>query len=295
MPRKMGPRPEDGAPPSDVRRAGRALSLIRVGTCAFADHQGLYPPGVKPGERLSFYAREFNLVEVDAPFYGPLPLALADRWLTAVPEDFRFDLKAPGSTTGHRAANPEEERHFAQFAERLHRSGRLGAVLLQWPPWHRLTAANQARAAEAVARFAPLVTAVEFRHRSWYEAGAQLTAWLTGLPAAQVIVDAPVGPDTAPPWQPAIARRELAYVRFHGRNAAAWSSPGLATSQDRFRYRYAPEELAGRVPDLANLAQHAGEVHVLMNNNYGSYAVDGARWLRDRLAPRPGTQTQFDW
>lgn len=269
--------------------------MIRVGTCAFTDHQGLYPPGIKPGERLGFYARQFSLVEVDAPFYGPLPVAVADRWLAQVPEDFRFDLKAPGSTTGHRESNPEEERQFAALADRLAQAGRLGAILLQWPPWHRCTAPNRARTAAAVARFAPHTTAVEFRHASWYEDGPELTAWLAALCAAQVIVDAPVGPDTAPPWQPAIAAPALAYVRFHGRNAATWSAPGLATSQDRFRYRYAAQELAARVPDLANLAQHATEVHVLMNNNYGSYAVDGARWLRDHLAPRGGTQTQFDW
>lgn len=269
--------------------------MMRVGTCAFTDHQGLYPPGVKPAERLRYYARQFNLVEVDAPFYGPLPPSLADRWLAAVPDDFRFDLKAPGSTTGHRAANPGEESQFIALAERLRDAGRLGAVLLQWPPWHRRNPANEAKTAAAVARLAPMTTAVEFRHVSWYEDGAALTAWLKSLGAAEVVVDAPVGPDTAPPWQPAVALPLLAYVRFHGRNADTWAAPGLATSQERFRYWYAPDELAARVPDLTRLAQQASEVHVLMNNNYGSYAVDGARWLRDHLAPRPGTQTHFDW
>ncbi len=269
--------------------------MMRVGTCAFTDHQGLYPKGLKPAERLKYYARQFNLVEVDAPFYGPLSPSQADRWLAAVSEDFRFDLKAPGSTTGHRAANFAEEGQFIALAERIGDAGRLGAVLLQWPPWHRRTTANEAKTAAAVARLAPLATAVEFRHVSWYEDGAALTAWLKALGATEVVVDAPVGPETAPPWQPAVARSDLAYVRFHGRNAQTWSAPGLAGSQERFRYWYAPDELAARVPDLRRLAQQASEVHVLMNNNYGSYAVDGARWLRDHLAPRPGTQTQFDW
>ena len=269
--------------------------MMRVGTCAFTDHQGLYPPGVKPGERLRYYARQFNVVEVDAPFYGPLSPSVADRWIAAVPEDFRFDLKAPGSTTGHRPANPAEESQFTALAERLREAGRLGAVLLQWPPWHRKTSASEAKTAAAAARLAPLPTAVEFRHVSWYEDAAGLTDWLRSLGAAEVVVDAPAGPETAPPWHPAVALPGLAYVRFHGRNADTWSAPGLTSSQERFRYWYSPRELAARVPDLTRLAQQASEVHVLMNNNSGSYAVDGARWFRDHLVPRPGTQTRFDW
>jgi uncharacterized protein YecE (DUF72 family) len=269
--------------------------MIRVGTCAFTDHQGLYPRGTRPAERLALYAREFDVVEVDAPFYRAPRPDVADRWLSQVPPDFVFDVKAPGSLTGHRPQDPDEAARFRDLLQRLAAGGRLGAVLLQWPPWHRDTPDARRATANAVAALAPFPTAVEFRRREWYRDADALTAWLRSLGAAQVVVDAPAALPTAPPWQPALADPHLAYVRFHGRNRETWSQPGLASSQDRFRYRYGADELAARVPDLVALEAAGAEVHVLMNNNYGSHAVDGARWFRDRLAPRPGTQTQFDW
>jgi uncharacterized protein YecE (DUF72 family) len=269
--------------------------VIRVGTCAFTDHQGLYPPGVKPGERLRWYARQFSVVEVDAPFYRALPPAVAERWVLAVPPTFQFDIKAPGSLTGHRPPDPDELHVFTAFLDVLAAHQRLGAVLLQWPPWQHATAAGRTTVEQAIRRLTPYLAAVEFRHTSWYRHPDDLIRWLTQLHAVHVVVDAPSGLDTAVPWHSAVANPQLAYVRFHGRNRETWSAPGLATSQERFRYQYSPEELASRVPDLQHLDHTAAGVHVLMNNNYGSYAVDGARWLRDHLAPLPGTQTTFDW
>ncbi|MGC8490063.1 MAG: DUF72 domain-containing protein, partial [Clostridia bacterium] len=71
------------------------------------------------------------------------------------------------------------------------------------------------------------------------------------------------------------------------------AEPGLASSQERFRWRYSADELDDRVPDLHGMKQQAEAVHILMNNNYGSYAVDGARYLRDRLSPLSGTQMRW--
>lgn len=271
------------------------MLVIRVGTCAFTDHQGLYPPGVKPSERLGWYARQFSVVEVDAPFYRALVPAVAQRWVPLVPPTFQFDVKAPGSLTGHRPPNPDELDVFRAFLDVLASHQRLGAVLLQWPPWLRATAVGRTTVEQAVHGLAPHLVAVEFRHASWYHHPTNLIRWLAQLQAVHVVVDAPTGLDTAVPWHTAVANPQLAYVRFHGRNRETWSAAGLATSQERFRYRYSPEELASRVGDLRHLEHAAAAVHVLMNNNYGSYAVDGARWLRDHLAPLAGTQTTFDW
>lgn len=43
-----------------------------VGTCAWTDHEDFYPPGVRPGERLAYYARFFPLVEDPRPGGAPL-------------------------------------------------------------------------------------------------------------------------------------------------------------------------------------------------------------------------------
>jgi uncharacterized protein YecE (DUF72 family) len=263
-----------------------------VGTCAFTDHEGLYPPGVKPADRLRYYSREFNLVEVDAPFYRALSAAVSERWASVVPEAFRFDVKAPGSLTGHRPADARELAVFRQFLDPLARRGLLGAVLLQWPPWFHASADHRLTLELARDALQPYLVAVEFRHRSWYRDGLA-SAVARDLGSPLVTVDAPDAGDTTVQWDPAVTSPHLAYVRFHGRNAETWSQPGLSSSQERFFWRYSADELDGPLPDLRAMGARAAAVHVLMNNNYGSYAVDGARYLRDRLSPLPGAQMRF--
>ena len=268
------------------------MSQFYVGTCAFTDHEGLYPPGVKPADRLRYYSREFNLVEIDATFYGALPPSVSDRWALAVPEGFRFDVKAPGSLTGHRPSDARELARFRDFLEPLAHRGKLGAVLLQWPPWFTATADHRLTLELARDALQPYLAAVEFRHRSWYQDRLAITL-ARELETPLVTVDAPDVGDTTVPWDPTVTSPQLAYVRFHGRNAATWSRPGLSSSQERFLWRYSESELDGRLPDLRTMGTRAAEIHVLMNNNYGSYAVDGARYLRDRLSPVPGAQMRL--
>jgi uncharacterized protein YecE (DUF72 family) len=84
-----------------------------------------------------------------------------------------------------------------------------------------------------------------------------------------------------PPLAVATAK-DLAYVRFHGRNTEQWDKP-QETATPRFAYRYTQDELQGWVPKLKELASQAKEVHVLMNNCYRDYAVQNAKDLGELL------------
>ena len=74
----------------------------------------------------------------------------------------------------------------------------------------------------------------------------------------------------------AAATADLAVVRFVGRREVdgdPWTAP----------YRYADDELREWVPRLAGLLASAPEVHVLMDNCWGSDAVDNAAQLAHHL------------
>ena len=68
-------------------------------------------------------------------------------------------------------------------------------------------------------------------------------------------------------------------ARFHG-HSEEWESRDI---YDRFGYRYREQELAQWSPKVAQLAEKASEVHVLMNNCYSDYAQVNARQLADLL------------
>lgn len=270
----------------------RMTGSVRVGTCAWSDHQGLYPSGLAAGQRLFHYARQFDLVEADVPFYRPISAPMTRRWAESTPAGFTFDLKVPALLTGHRVGGAEERvqalaGYLAAIAP-LDAAGKLGAILLQFPPWATDTPAARARI-EALAReFGGRRLAVELRHRSWFEGSARRTLdWLSELGLVHVVVDEPQVGRGCCPLVSAVTCRELAVMRLHGRNTATWYVRH-ATSGERFRYRYAPEEIGELVAIARRLAQDAEQVHVLFNNNYGSYAVEGARQALVALGRRGG-------
>jgi uncharacterized protein YecE (DUF72 family) len=286
-----------------------------VGTASWTDRtlieSGWYPKGVDtPAERLRFYAERFSLVEVDATYYGLPGEQTAALWAGCTPAEFVFNIKAFSLFTGHRTRvrslpvdlRPDVERlgkntiylrdvpdrvldqvweRFRGALEPLRSTGKLGAVLLQFPPWFTMSRANKRYVLACADRLLPDYPAcVEFRHHSWLcdDNRDETLALLSdhGLPL--VCVDMPQGHSSSVP--PVLAATAgLAVVRFHG-HSENWTSTDI---QERFRYRYSEKELREWAPRIRALAEHAETTHVLMNNCCGDYAQVNAQQLADLL------------
>lgn len=291
--------------------------MIRVGTCAWSDHEEYFPKGLPPGERLAYYAQHFNIVEVDSSFYHLQPPKWYASWAQKTPHSFVFNVKAYGAMTRHhREPRPGEEdigevfRRFAASVEPLREAGKLKALHFQFPPWFTCNAESKEWVQFCREYFASEIVAVEFRHNSWFLGPnrEETLAFLKRIQAVNVICDEPqVGSGTVPTVV-AVTDPRLAVVRFHGRNARTWYIKAEKTAQ-RFDYLYNQEELAGWVgPVREALEPVAEEVHLLMNNNRSNYAVRNALDLMELLGmptpardgrgvpvpiPRPGTSEQL--
>lgn len=262
---------------------------ILVGTCNWLDHERFYPPeldrSARQKEKLTRYARYFPMVEVDTTFYGIPKPAVVEGWVERTPGDFRFNVKAYRSLTGHerdagrmRPPTDEEKTDFLAALVPLRESGKLVAVHYQFPPWFTNTPGARETLLETRERHPDDIVAVEFRHRSWYDDGAwpRTEELLRELDAVYVGVDAPqLGSATAPPLM-AITSRRLAIARLHGRNYRTWYIKGASKSSDRFDYLYRPSELREWVPAIRAASDAGVPVHVVMNNNRGNYAVVNA-------------------
>jgi len=249
-------------------------------------------------ERLPFYARFFPIVEIDSSFYGIPRPPVVQGWVDRTPDDFRFNIKAYRSLTGHeredgsaRRPTQEENRDFLECLKPLRDAGRLTAIHYQFPPWFMNRPDAREWVLEARERHPDDIVAVEFRHRSWFDDGRwpDTEELLRELGLTFVGVDAPqIGTATAPPHL-AITSRQLSIVRFHGRNFRTWYKKVKATGE-RFDYLYPPKELQQWVPAIEAAADHGVPVHVLMNNNRSNYAVVNAfdmAHLLDIGLPRP--------
>jgi uncharacterized protein YecE (DUF72 family) len=270
-----------------------------------------YPKrSMSAAERLAYYAAHFPITEVDSTYYFPPTPELAGSWVERTPDGFTFDVKAWSLLTGHPTfpqslwpdlqadVRPEFrdkrtlynshltpdalEEAWARFRYALmplHSSGRLGAVLLQYPRWFTPKEATREEIAVARERLRDFEVCVEFRNGRWLAAEECETTLelLEHLGISFVCVDEPQGFDSSLP--PVVAATsDLAVVRFHGRNTTTWETR-TETAAERFRYRYREDELAEWVPKVNELATSAREVHVLMNNCYRDDAVVNAAQL----------------
>jgi uncharacterized protein YecE (DUF72 family) len=268
-----------------------------------------YPGGVStPEARLRFYASRFPLVEVDSTYYAIPARHMAELWNERAPEGFIFDVKAHALMTGQpsevnrlpkelRAALPaalarktrvyanelpDEIRDavwsaFLDALEPLRESGRLGAILMQYPRWVGPSRANAALIEDARARLAGWRAAVEFRNRAWFDERTRPRTLdlLRRNELAYVCVDSPPGFDSSVPAVPEATSRALSIVRFHGRNTDTWEAKVAQVSQ-RFRYLYDETELREWLPMIRAISEQAEEVHLVFNNCYGNYGTTNA-------------------
>lgn len=134
---------------------------------SYPDWSGpFYPPGLKAGEYLSYYAKFFSALELDTTFYAAPPPERVKKWRDETPAGFRFCLKTPRAIT-HDTPLVAGARPMAEFVDACRVfEEKLGVVLIQFAP--TFTADNLQTVDSFLATLPNDVKfAVEFRHRSW--------------------------------------------------------------------------------------------------------------------------------
>jgi len=290
------------------------MGVVHVGTCAWTEKTMVdlwYPKGVtSPEQRLRYYASKFDTVEVDSPFYALPVRSYAEKWVDRTPKDFIFNVKAYGMMTGHeveeRSLAPElreyefevtdrgRVRHphrdmvdasfdlFLHAMEPLREAGKMGGVLMQFPPYFTATTREHERRNLDYIEYAKdklegWRMLVEFRHPSWLaeDKAAKTLRWLADRDLAYVSVDSPQFPDRSTMPATAALTSSWAYVRMHGRNASTWRAR-TESSADRFDYLYSTDELLEWEPRIRELARDAEATFVMFNNNKYDYAQRNA-------------------
>jgi len=266
--------------------------VIRVGTCSWADEsfvKAWYPDGVPAQGRLRHYADRFDVVEANSTYYRLPEERLVERWAGMLPDGFVMHAKAFGLMTRHpvksqalppdlrgeasvddrgRVERPSRElraevfRRFLAALEPLRAAGKLGGILMQFPPYVVPKPRSYEYLEWAREQLAGYEMLVEFRHKAWFEDPAEPLAFLEQHGMTYVTVDAP--PDVIPL---VVGRTSgTAYVRFHGRNRATWFKRTGSTAE-RFDYLYSPTELREWAKTLRGLGGEAEVVYAMFNNN----------------------------
>jgi uncharacterized protein YecE (DUF72 family) len=165
--------------------------------------------------------------------------------------------------------------------------GRLAAVLLQFPPSFHAAVETRDYLDWLLEAFAGYPLAVELRHRSWSDDGAETAARLNAHAATLVLIDEPKFSSSI--RQPAAGGAErtvqepsgLTYIRLHGRNAEHWWEHDA--SEDRYDYLYPPAELRPFADTARAAAKTSRRVLLYMNNHFSAKSVANAVILKREL------------
>jgi uncharacterized protein YecE (DUF72 family) len=129
-----------------------------------------FPYGTKDKERLVFFAKIFDTVEINTSFYGVPKIKAFEDWYRQTPGDFIFSLKMPRDVTH---AHSLQESAFSIAEQLLSRvitlKEKLGAILIQLPASFEKTRA----ALSDLRKFLDILPreirfAVEFRSPEWF-------------------------------------------------------------------------------------------------------------------------------
>ena len=290
-------------------------SELRIGTSGWNYPSGkgtwngiFYPPArgrPKGFDELAYYAEHFDTVEVNSTFYGQPRAEVSRAWAARTPSRFEFSIKLyqkfthprmfkerlAGSLPREAAAEPAlldalalpneaDIDAFRRGIDPLASTGRLGALLAQFPPSFKDTPASRDYLAGLLRAFAGYPLAVELRHKTWSDSIGETLGLLNTFAAAWVQID-------EPKFRFSIRQNYLPnvkgfyYMRLHGRNAAQWWRHDK--SEDRYNYLYSADELTEFSETVSAARTIVRKLYLYSNNHYSAKSVANAAMIKEQL------------
>ena len=291
---------------------------VRVGTSGWhypsgrGTWNGVFYPATrgrgKAFDELAYYAEHFDTVEVNSTFYGQPRPDVSRSWARRTPPGFEFSVKlyqkfthprmfeervrqavrsALAETTDRDEAigalarpAPSDIDEFRRGIDPLAESGKMGALLAQFPPSFTRSDRECAYLTDLLRAFEGYPLAVELRHRSWSDAFADTLGILNAFQAAWVQID-------EPKFRFSIQQNQLPniqgfyYMRLHGRNAEQWWRHDAA--EDRYNYLYSGDELREFTDTAGSASRLVKKVYLYTNNHFSAKSVANAATIKQQL------------
>ena len=237
------------------------LKGLFIGTSGWAykhwEDDVFYPARIRSDERLSYYARQFNTVEINSTFYRQPLDQTYEKWFNSVPDDFIFSVKANKFITHIKRLSDciDAVDKFLKGADILGR--KLGPILFQLPPSLRkdvnlLNGLLENLDPEHAYSF-------EFRHESWF--CNEIYDIFRSRNIAICQADCKRYPTSCE------ATADFAYIRFHG-------------GEVLYATDYKLDDLGIWADRITCLLKSGLKVYCYFNNDYHAFAIKNALELK---------------
>ncbi len=254
------------------------MAELHIGTSGWSYNEwaGVFYPNSSTN-KLSYYSKLYQTVEVDSSFYAYPSKGLVLGWARYTPDDFVFSVKLPQLITHEKKLEVSKGAEadlirFLSLLKPLIATGKLGPVLIQLPPSFSFNSDFDKMKGFLSRTPEDIKFAVEFRHPSWLR--EEVWSLLRSRNTANVIVDEPLlPPDT-------VVTADFAFIRWHGRGTRPW-----------YNYRYSEKELETWVPKLKEVASRVEKTYGYFNNHFKGFAVENSLRMMEKLGvARPQQQ-----
>ncbi len=237
-----------------------AAMSLRIGTSGwvYQHWRGVfYPAELPPSGWFSFFAREFDTVEINNSFYRLPSAEMFDAWREQAPTAFLYAVKASRYLT-HMKKLKDPEEPLQRFFERADHLGQtLGPVLYQLPPHWRVDLVRFEHFLAVLPKGFHHV--VEFRDSSWLV--EDVFRLMNEHRVAHCIHD------MEPLAIPLRVTAQPVYVRFHG--------------DSKHGGKYNEEALSTWAKRIKNWLADGLTVFAYFNNDIGGYAIQDAKRLKE--------------
>ncbi|MCL2806216.1 MAG: DUF72 domain-containing protein [Treponema sp.] len=227
-----------------------------------------YPQNIKRADFLSYYAGQFNSLELNGTYYKMPTCEQMKNMINRTNGKIKFSIKAFNGLT-HTADKSQYQslsNEFKKALEPLQNDNLLLCVLLQFPESFHYEKDQRIYLDLLLKEFNDMPVVIEMRNAKWQK--KQVFSELRQRQTGWCITDTP---KQKPDY---ITTSEIAYIRFHGRNAQNWYKGDNIT---RYDYLYSDDELQSFISPIILLLQNTKIVQLFFNNHAKSQAVINAK------------------
>lgn len=217
-----------------------------------------YPTDIPQKKWLSYYAKYFNTVEINATFYRQFPNTVFGKWHDETPANFSFSIKGSRFITHIKRLNDISKPLKIFFDSAFSLKEKLSIVLWQFPASFKNNEENLRRLTKFLS-FPPkkIRQTFEFRHNSWFT--EKIYNLLNKKNAGFVNNDTNAFPTKK------VITGDFVYIRFHGPSYLYSSS-------------YSNSELKDWAKKIKKYSKKY-DVYCYFNNDFSTHAIRNAQEL----------------
>ena len=258
------------------------MGKLLIGTSGYdyPDWKGIfYPEKLAQGKFLEYYSTQFNSLELNGTYYRmPAPEQMR-RMIDRSGGKVTFSVKAFQDLT-HGLDRSKYQIlifEFRKALEPLLESNLLVCALFQFPESFHYEKEERLYLDTLLKELSGIPIVVEMRNTKWQNENVYTA--LRERKIGWCITDNP-GLKSLPK-QDFICTSDIAYIRFHGRNAEMWYK---GDNVSRYDYHYSDIELQAFVNPILDLLKHTKIVQIFFNNHAKSHATVNAKKLEILLS-----------